>query len=111
MASIGGEGMEELAEAVEGLAGVFEAINAEVLAGIFAFALAIAISALAFWKGDEFLYILAAIVDWVYGLTFAATKTVYSAEWVEGLIVFFIGMYCLYYVVAKALRERKGKAK
>ena len=68
-----------------------------------ALVLVILISALAFCKKDDFLYLLSVPVDMVYGLTYASVSTPKSAPWVIGLIVAIIGFYCLFYVIYKNL--------
>ena len=96
------------------LFGALNGVLTSSLGSILCFLLVLVITILAFWqgqKGNNFLYLLAAPVDLVYGLTYAATQTVASASWVSGLIVAIIGTYCLINVsvaeVRRAVKRRK----
>jgi len=79
--------------------------------GFIIFLLAVTISALAFWQKNVFLYLLAAPVNIVYGLNLASDADVASTQWVLGVVVAIIGMFCLFRVVVNELlpmtRRRK----
>lgn len=107
-AEIGGEGMEEIAE---GLAALVEALQDNDLfnQAVILF-LALVITALAFWQKNVFLYCLAVPVNMVLGLGLAAdAETVYSIQWVLGVIVAIIGMFCLYRAAMDAWDEIKRR--
>ncbi|MDD5338166.1 MAG: hypothetical protein PHG35_01975 [Dehalococcoidales bacterium] len=88
--------------------------QAETLASILSLVLCVLISALAFLsskifgKESLFLYLLAAPVDMVYGLNFAANNAVNSAPWVEGIIITVVGLYCLFHAAIGAWKTRKS---
>lgn len=83
----------------------------DLVASILAFLIMAAITILAFWQRNVFLYMLACPVDLVYGLTFAANNDVNSAAWVGGIIVAIIGTFCLFRVSIDAWPELKARLK
>jgi len=92
-ASIGGEGMTEVASAISNMS-----------TSTLSLILVVLITGLAFWSNRPslpqgqrslFLLLLAVPVDLIYGLALSAGNTVASVEWVEGIIVAVIGTFCL----------------
>lgn len=75
------------------------------------FGLVLGITVLAFWQKNPFLYLLAFIVDMIYGLSLGASNDVNSAMWVAGVIVAIIGTFCLFRVVVNNIipRLKTGK--
>jgi len=75
------------------------------------FAIVTAITWLAFWQKNVFLYIIATIPLMVYGLQIAASEDVYSTLWVAGIIVAIIGLFCLFRAVNEGILPmfKRGK--
>ena len=103
-AYIGGEGMAEVADELASFNAILDAIFPvdvnTMLTGIIV--LVLALTALAFWKDETFIYLMAAPVNLIYGLSLAATATD-TATWVLGSIVAVIGTFCLFKIVAREL--------
>lgn len=76
-----------------------------------ALAVVAAITALAFWRDNLFLYALAVPVTMVYGFTLAAGEANGSPLWIGGIIIAIIGMYCLFKVATMGLGEIKARRK
>ena len=64
-------------------------------------------NALAFWQRHVFLYILVAIGDIVFGLYYAASGTVYETQWVLGVLVVILGLFCMFRAVMKLITEAR----
>ena len=105
-AYIGGEGMAEVADELASFNAILDAIFPvdanTMLTGIIVLVLVLALTALAFWKDETFIYLMAAPVNLIYGLSLAATATD-TATWVLGSIVAVIGTFCLFKIVAREL--------
>jgi hypothetical protein len=56
--------------------------------------LLIAINALAFWTNKRFLYVVAALIDIIYGLVYAISTTIPSIPFYVGMAIVVIGLYC-----------------
>ena len=107
-ATIGGEGMTAVANAIANMA-----------TSALSLLLVVLITVLAFWSNRPslpqgqrslFLLLLAVPVDLIYGLALAAGSTVASAEWVEGIIVAVIGTFCLIKAATDQVKSRtRGK--
>ena len=72
--------------------------------------LLIAINALVFWKAEnkkEFLWILAAVIDFVIGLLYASTDVQWSMAFDFGLMIAILGLYCLTMFFLWAIGQRK----
>jgi len=114
-ASIGGEAMEEIATQlgnwVTWLEGDFLTLLQTILSSVIGLFLVLAITALAFWQRNVFLYLLAAPVNLVYGLSTAASSVVNSAMWVIGVIIAIIGTFCLFRVALDQYSEIKSRAR
>lgn len=76
---------------------------------IFVFLLCVLISGLALWKNEGFLDLMAVPVDLVYGLSYAASQTIGSAAWVEGVIIAVIGTWLIYRRIRILINEARKK--
>lgn len=81
----------------------------DVVDSALAFLIMAGVTALAFWQRNVFLYLLAVMVDYIYGLTFASSNTVGSAAWVGGVTVAVIGTFCLFRAAMDAWPDIKAK--
>ena len=110
IASIGGEGMDEIAIAVEGLTTTFEGgigINLSILSELIAMIGVILIMALAMWKHESvFFRIMAAPVGIIYGLRLAASDTSDSTLFTVGVVIAVIGTSLLFSPVVETLVKR-----
>ena len=70
------------------------------------FGIIVAFNALAFWQKNAFLYLMACPLNLVYGLSLASGSTVASTQWVMGVIIAIIGLFCLFRVVVNELLKR-----
>jgi hypothetical protein len=68
---------------------------------IFVFMVIAALNALAFWQRHIFIYLIVVPADIVYGLYLAAGATLYDSEWIEGVVIAVIGLFCLFRAVMK----------
>jgi hypothetical protein len=59
----------------------------------------LAFNVLAFKKGDDkgriLFWVIAAVGDIIIGLNFAAGTAQYSSQWVIGVLIVCVGLYCL----------------
>jgi len=84
-------------------ASIMAANQTEILNSVLAFLLVVIITGLAFQQKNVFIYLLAVPVDFLYGLSFAASNTVGSAAWVIGVVVAIIGTFILFRVAVSEL--------
>ena len=115
IASIGGEGMEEIAVALGGLNTVLEGgidINLSVLSELIVLVVVILIMALAVLKRESvFFRIIAAPVGIVYGLRLADTDTTNSTLWMVGVVIAIIGTALLFTPIADTIIKRVKNAR
>jgi hypothetical protein len=102
---------QEMEQTAEIISQKIEDTADSLIATVLAAALVILITALAFWKENSFIYLLAVPVDITYGLNYASTKEVNSAAWVAGVIVAIIGTWCLFHVAVKELPDLVKRAR
>ena len=66
-----------------------------------------AFNILAFKKGDEknrvLFWVFAAVGDIIIGLNFAAGTAQYSSQWVIGVLIVCLGLYCLTHFLTWAI--------
>ena len=67
------------------------------------YGIAVAITWLAFWQKNSFLYLAACVINLKFGLYFASEQTVGDTKWVMGVIITVIGLFCLFRVVVNEL--------
>jgi hypothetical protein len=60
---------------------------------------------LAFWQRHIFLYLLMVPVNVVYGLLTASQSTLYSTQWVVGIVVSILGLFFMFRVTMKLIRH------
>jgi len=111
--SAGDSFSDAMQEAMEGAVTAFMSENNdhqdEILATIVGFLVCILISAFAIWKENHFIYMMAFLVDIMFGLTFASQQTVKSVNWVVGLVFAVIGTYFLFHVAWRTWQKRRVK--
>lgn len=97
---------DDLTAAAEAGADIIAGAINDLVANIISLIIALAITGLAFWKNRLFYYIIGVPVDLTYGLSYAATNNVASAQWVMGIIIAVIGISLLFYAGVEAWKRR-----
>lgn len=112
-ANIGGEGMEDIAIAIEKLNTTLDAgveIDISILSEFILMITISLIMFLALWKNRSILFrIIAAPVGLVYGLTLAASNTQDSTMWIAGVVIAIIGTSFLFTPAIETIKWLRNK--